>query len=147
MSAAAFAKGLLDLEGQLTPILVCNVPLMSAFFLLTLNLLDWVGYPFRSPLLARTPQCWTDLTMPALRWKKLRFVSLLALDFASCFCIIGQLIKQNSWLGNWFDLSIHWCALWSFDYKRLGYLIGPRGELWKCLFMSLNDLDIIWRIK
>jgi hypothetical protein len=27
MSAAAFAKGLLDLEGQLTPILVCVFPL------------------------------------------------------------------------------------------------------------------------
>jgi hypothetical protein len=25
MSAAAFAKGLLDLEGQLTPILVCSL--------------------------------------------------------------------------------------------------------------------------
>lgn len=25
MSAAAFAKGLLDLEGQLTPILVCSI--------------------------------------------------------------------------------------------------------------------------
>lgn len=27
MSAAGFAKGLLDLEGQLTPILVCVFPL------------------------------------------------------------------------------------------------------------------------
>ncbi|XP_039031936.1 inositol hexakisphosphate and diphosphoinositol-pentakisphosphate kinase VIP1-like [Hibiscus syriacus] len=62
MSAAAFAKGLLDLEGQLTPIL----------------------------LLARIHLCWTDLTMPTLRWKKPRFISLLALhlpryaDFESC---------------------------------------------------------------
>lgn len=34
MSAAAFAKGLLDLEGQLTPILVCSLDLNGVSFVL-----------------------------------------------------------------------------------------------------------------
>lgn len=81
MSAAAFAKGLLDLEGQLTPILVCS--LFFGNFLLVDIELCWVGQTFsRFPLLARTPLCWMDLTMPALRWKKRRFVLPPDLFFA-----------------------------------------------------------------
>lgn len=33
MSAAAFAKGLLDLEGQLTPILVCHFGSQRIYFI------------------------------------------------------------------------------------------------------------------
>ena len=44
MSAAAFAKGLLDLEGQLTPILVYDLPINIMIFFFFLH-----GYHLFSP--------------------------------------------------------------------------------------------------
>lgn len=72
MSAAAFAKGLLDLEGPLTPILVGI--LVFNVTVVTISLVTLVfSCMLRSHLLARIHQCWMDLKMQVLRWMKLRF--------------------------------------------------------------------------
>lgn len=42
MSAAAFAKGLLDLEGQLTPILVCSF--LSVQFWMDITILEYLAH-------------------------------------------------------------------------------------------------------
>lgn len=85
MSAAAFAKGLLDLEGQLTPILVC--PFLSQRTRGALQchmVIDFFSSFSRFLWLAKTLPCWMVLIMPALKWKRLRFVPLFMTHFLFC---------------------------------------------------------------
>lgn len=67
MSAAAFAKGLLDLEGQLTPILVSKL-VNEGIWLCHENCVWLTQLSFwRFPLSVKIPLCWMDLTVPVLR--------------------------------------------------------------------------------
>ena len=98
MSAAAFAKGLLDLEGQLTPILVFTfILLRSRGVLQCLMITKFLSSFSRFLWLARTLPCWMDLIMPALKWKRPRFALLF--DESSLFCINRVLATLlNHWI-------------------------------------------------